>query len=135
MVDFVDSTEEATFRTDVRDFIEEFAPDLGDRGLEAAFGGRRGAMRDPAIKEKFERWRDALVERGWIAPHWPKEYGGAGLSVREQFVLNEELAEAGTANVGGLGAWLDPGESLAAIGAFMLLYAMYTATRRELREA
>lgn len=35
----------------------------------------------------------------------------------------------------GLGAWLDPGESLAAIGAFMLLYAMYTATRRELREA
>lgn len=35
----------------------------------------------------------------------------------------------------GLGAWLDPGQSLAAIGAFMLLYAMYTATRRELREA
>ena len=35
----------------------------------------------------------------------------------------------------GLGAWFDPGQSLAVIGAFMLVYAMYTATRKELREA
>ena len=106
MVDFVDSAEEATFRTDVKDFIEEFAPNLGDRGQEAAFGGRRGMAGDPKMKEKFDRWRDALVERGWIAPHWPKEYGGAGLTVREQAILNEEFAESGNFNLGGFGTMM-----------------------------
>ncbi len=35
----------------------------------------------------------------------------------------------------GLGVWFDPGQSLGAIGAFMLLYSIYSATRKELREA
>jgi alkylation response protein AidB-like acyl-CoA dehydrogenase len=48
-------------------------------------------------------WRDKLVARGWIAPAWPKEYGGAGLSIMEQFIMNEEFAEAGAPQVGGMG--------------------------------
>ena len=60
----------------------------------------------PAVRKAFEAWRDALVERGWIAPHWPEEWGGAGLTVKEQFILNEELAEAGTGNVGVFGVMM-----------------------------
>jgi alkylation response protein AidB-like acyl-CoA dehydrogenase len=51
-------------------------------------------------------WRDALVERSWVAPAWPEEYGGAGMSPREQFILNEELAENGLSNVGGFGVMM-----------------------------
>ena len=40
----------------------------------------------------MKEFRRALIERGWTAPGWPKEYGGADLSVEQQFILNEVLA-------------------------------------------
>jgi len=40
-------------------------------------------------------WLDRLAENGWLAPAWPKQYGGADMSVLEQFVLSQELTEAG----------------------------------------
>jgi alkylation response protein AidB-like acyl-CoA dehydrogenase len=91
MVDFHDTAQEAAFREVVRDFIGEH----GDKG-------RRSADFEAPPRE-LKEWREALIERGWIAPAWPKEVGGAGLSVRQQFILNEELAEHGLGNVGGLG--------------------------------
>lgn len=42
-------------------------------------------------KEWFHRLRDG----GYVAPHWPKQWGGAGLSFAEQIVLYEEIARAG----------------------------------------
>ena len=48
----------------------------------------------------------ALAEKGWIAPAWPKEYGGAGLSVMEQFIYNQVTAETGAPAVGGMGVSL-----------------------------
>jgi len=41
-----------------------------------------------------------VAERGWVAPHWPKEYGGAGMSVMEQVIVIEELVEVGALTVG-----------------------------------
>ncbi|NWG52990.1 MAG: acyl-CoA dehydrogenase family protein [Hydrogenophilaceae bacterium] len=44
----------------------------------------------------FQRqWFCALRDGGYVAPHWPKEWGGAGLSFADQIVLYEELARAG----------------------------------------
>lgn len=40
-------------------------------------------------------WHRKLAQMGWIAPHWPKEYGGMGASPVEQVILMEELARAG----------------------------------------
>jgi acyl-CoA dehydrogenase len=42
-------------------------------------GGSQQAIEDP----DFLTWFDACLERGFTAPDWPEEYGGAGLS-REQ---------------------------------------------------
>jgi alkylation response protein AidB-like acyl-CoA dehydrogenase len=39
-------------------------------------------------------WLKQLATRGWVAPSWPKEYGGAGLPVMQQFIFNEEMARA-----------------------------------------
>jgi alkylation response protein AidB-like acyl-CoA dehydrogenase len=37
-------------------------------------------------------WYHALSRKGWIAPHWPKQYGGMGATLNEQIIMAEELA-------------------------------------------
>jgi alkylation response protein AidB-like acyl-CoA dehydrogenase len=61
---------------------------------------------EPEARQAASDWHAALNERGWVAPHWPKEYGGAGLTAMEQFILNQELARAGAPHVGGSGVSL-----------------------------
>ena len=66
-----------------------------------------GLFRDPTkVSNPMDRWRSALSSRGWVAPAWPKEYGGAGLDTKKQFILNEEIAEFGAMNVGGFGVMM-----------------------------
>jgi alkylation response protein AidB-like acyl-CoA dehydrogenase len=98
---FTDNPEEAAFRADVRSFIDENLPKSKRHGS----AGIDGEPDEDVSDEDFiRRWRRALVERRWIAPHWPAEYGGAGLSIAEQFIFNEEMAEArAPANLGGAG--------------------------------
>ncbi len=44
----------------------------------------------------FQRsWFKKLKDGGYVAPHWPKAWGGAELSFAEQIVLYEEIARAG----------------------------------------
>ncbi len=64
---------------------------------------------DPDAREAAIQWHAALAEHGWVAPHWPKAYGGGGMTPMEQFVLNQEMATAGAPAVGGSGvAMLGP---------------------------
>ncbi len=42
-----------------------------------------------------EEWNAKLFAGGWICASWPTEYGGKGLSLLQQVVLNEEFARAG----------------------------------------
>lgn len=91
-MDFRDTPEEAAFRQEVRDFIAKEGPKAraGREDAESFYGGSK-------------EWTKALAARNWIAPAWPKEYGGAGMSVMEQFVFNWELAEARLPRPGGIG--------------------------------
>lgn len=90
-MDFRDTPEEAAFRAEVRKFIEEEGPKAREgRDPESMYGGSKA-------------WTQALAKRNWIAPAWPKEVGGAGMSVMEQFVFNSELAEARLPRPGGIG--------------------------------
>ena len=74
------------FRTSVREFITDLVgPDW--RGI--------GALDHQARRDFRMSTRAALAERGWVAPNWPVEYGGAGLGPREVVVLYEELSAAG----------------------------------------
>jgi len=75
-----DSTAEAAFRQEARAFIEANLP-MSLRGH---------SVRPPPAE--LMPWYRKLSERGWIAPHWPKEYGGMGASLGEQIILAEELA-------------------------------------------
>lgn len=109
-----DSPEQAAFRGEVRALIEARLPqryrEAAARGglAERAWENDRKSN-DPAARAAAMDWHAALAERSWVAPHWPKEYGGGGLSPSEQFVLNQEMAQAGAPGVGGSGlAMLGP---------------------------
>jgi alkylation response protein AidB-like acyl-CoA dehydrogenase len=115
-----DTPEEATWRSEVRNFLENELPDEFKRRTrvsDAPFAGYEAGAQAPAGRPvaaaggsgfRLEggargEWREKLAARGWIAPAWPKEYGGAGLTTTEQFILNEEFAEYGAPQVGGMG--------------------------------
>jgi alkylation response protein AidB-like acyl-CoA dehydrogenase len=108
-VDFRDSPEEAAFRAEVRRFIAENLPPAY-RQREPEWGMFNTARtRSPVPPEEQRLWRKRLAARGWIAPAWPKEYGGAGMSVVEQFIFNEEMAEARVPGAGGIAVgWAGP---------------------------
>lgn len=40
-------------------------------------------------------WHKILFDKGWVAPHWPKEFGGPGFDATQRFILTEELELSG----------------------------------------
>jgi alkylation response protein AidB-like acyl-CoA dehydrogenase len=108
-MDFRDSPEESAFRSEVRAFITEHLPvsfqaKVPEWGM---FNTSRGVVGLPP--EDIRHWRKRLAARGWIAPAWPKEFGGAGLNVVEQAIFNEEMAEARAPGAGGIAVgWAGP---------------------------
>ncbi|MBI2724067.1 MAG: acyl-CoA dehydrogenase family protein [Chloroflexi bacterium] len=88
-MDFRDSPTDAAFRAQVREFLRDNLP----RDLRAADDAILGV--GIGEDERERDWLRTLARRGWVAPAWPKEYGGAGLSPMQQFVFNEEMARAG----------------------------------------
>ncbi len=114
-MDWSDTPEQATFREEVRTFIKTRLPERYQEAADAAsndaeelVGGWQADRKsdDEERRSTAKEWADALAEKGWIAPHWPKEYGGAGLSVIEQFIYNQEMSESGAPAVGGMGVSL-----------------------------
>ena len=112
-MDWSDTPDQAAFRQEVKALVGEHLPELyrrmRDEGIEEGYEGGWIADRvseDTERKGAAEAWTDAVSDRGWFAPHWPEEYGGAGLSPMEQFIYNQELAEAGAPIVGGSGVSL-----------------------------
>jgi alkylation response protein AidB-like acyl-CoA dehydrogenase len=58
--------------------------------------GTPGFSMTPAERAAFnEQWTAKLFAGGWICASWPTEYGGKGLTLLQQVVLNEEFARAG----------------------------------------
>ncbi|MEZ4552758.1 MAG: acyl-CoA dehydrogenase family protein [Dehalococcoidia bacterium] len=106
-MDWSDSPQQAEFRAQARSFIGERLPDYY-RGRSRVHGGEDDWQQDFAngseeAKVAAKQWAEALAERGWGAPQWPKEYGGGGLSALEQYILAEEMAQQNAPVIGGAG--------------------------------
>ena len=41
-------------------------------------------------KEDFLAWHRILAKKGWVAPAWPKEYGGPGWTPVQRYIWSEE---------------------------------------------
>jgi alkylation response protein AidB-like acyl-CoA dehydrogenase len=78
--------EELAFRDEVRAWIRQAMPPhlRAKSEVDAHF----------EIEEVME-WHRILFQKGWVAPHWPKEFGGPGLDVTRRFILTEELELSG----------------------------------------
>lgn len=80
------SSDEEKFREEVREwFRDNTPPEVKDQTL-----GGSSLSHDPMIK-----WHKTLYEKGWVAPEFPKEFGGAGFSDTEQFIFNYEYSHSG----------------------------------------
>ncbi len=81
------SPQEEAFRQEVRDFIAEAKPQL-----PPDLGPPEQAR---LSKEDYLVWHRLLYKKGWVAPAWPKELGGADWSVTERYIFATETAKAG----------------------------------------
>ncbi len=109
-MDWADSPEQAEFRQQVRTFIKDRLPAYYRsethriKSLNQEHDWTDDITgNDPEAKAAAEEWSAALAEHGWGAAHWPKEYGGGGLSTLEQFILKQEMATLQAPSVGGMG--------------------------------
>src|SRR6266851_1420817 len=81
------SAEEVAFRDGVRVWLVENLPkDLKDK-VERY---------EHLSREDLLRWHRILAGKGWVAPSWPKEWGGTGWNVVQRYIFEEELGYAGT---------------------------------------
>jgi alkylation response protein AidB-like acyl-CoA dehydrogenase len=98
------SAEEEAFRARVRDWLDEhWTNDYAKRGQDAGAGEELGSD-DRAAFEFRREWQRMLADGGYLALHWPSEYGGGGATLVEQTIFNEEYARVGAPiPVNGLG--------------------------------
>ena len=104
-MDFRDSPEDAAFRQVVKEFLAEelpkgFGPPSGPNAARGEEERERGGVDRFST---YREWMKKLAVKGWLAPAWPKEYGGGAMTVMQQFVFNEEMAKARAPRPGGIG--------------------------------
>jgi alkylation response protein AidB-like acyl-CoA dehydrogenase len=78
------SPEEEAFRKEVRQFLDENLPDPVPED-------------DP---EFIREWNAKVRKKGWVGFSWPKEAGGGGGTLIEQFILKEEMSKRNAPSLG-----------------------------------
>jgi alkylation response protein AidB-like acyl-CoA dehydrogenase len=74
--------EQRAFRDEVREWLAANHPG------EPPAGDERAAF------EFARRWQRTMHEAGWAGISWPREYGGRGATLIEQWIFQEEMARA-----------------------------------------
>ena len=76
---------EQAFRVEVRGWLNHTLPhDLSER---VRLGKR-------LVKFDIELWHSLLNERGWLAPNWPRQYGGCDWNAAQRHIYEEEACLA-----------------------------------------
>ena len=78
------------FRGEKRSWLEAHCPASIKTPMPAdeyPGGGRRARFKNPETKA----WMALCASKGFTAPTWPTEYGGAGLNVDEAQILRQEM--------------------------------------------
>jgi alkylation response protein AidB-like acyl-CoA dehydrogenase len=82
------SREDESFRHSFRAWLEDNFPQEWSRE----------ATGEELIQRRKE-WGKMISQGGWVAPAWPKEYGGLGLTLEQQLVYIEELVRVNAPEV------------------------------------
>jgi alkylation response protein AidB-like acyl-CoA dehydrogenase len=76
------TSEEEQFRAEVRDWLRTNVPK------------ERRPLDGPEMAAFDKEWQRRQFDAGWAGISWPKDYGGAGLSLMQQLIWFEEYAHA-----------------------------------------
>ena len=79
-----------SFRSEVRLWLDANCPAsmrCPGEPSELVRGGSQQVFANP----DSERWLQAMADKGWTVPEWPKRYGGGGLDPTQAAVLQQEL--------------------------------------------
>ncbi|WP_066735981.1 acyl-CoA dehydrogenase family protein [Cupriavidus sp. D384] len=76
---------ELSFQEEVRKFLAENLPERLSKKVAAG---------SHLSKEEHEEWHAIVNRKGWLATHWPVEYGGTGWSAIQRFIFEHECALA-----------------------------------------
>jgi alkylation response protein AidB-like acyl-CoA dehydrogenase len=87
----LDAIDDAAFRAHVRAWVEANTPP------DIRFPPRRLHWREN------RPWYLALSNQGWLAPAWPRDFGGMGLSAARQLIMIEEFERWGCPRVSDMG--------------------------------
>ena len=80
------SADELAFRDEVRVWLRGNLPgELRDKVIRY----------EPLSRDELLRWHKILAAKGWIAPSWPREWGGTDWSVVQRYLFEEECGYAG----------------------------------------
>jgi alkylation response protein AidB-like acyl-CoA dehydrogenase len=88
-VDTSFAPEDIAFRDEVRAFFAE----AYDAELQARLNNLE------TFKDAVIDWQKRLYKQGWIAPGWPREYGGTGWNATQKFIYETERSAAGIRDV------------------------------------
>jgi alkylation response protein AidB-like acyl-CoA dehydrogenase len=89
-MDMTLSREDELFREVVRAYFEQEYPQAI---ISKLANGQTLSKADLVASEQ------ALSAKGWLAPGWPREFGGPGWTITQRFIFDEELERAGAPNV------------------------------------
>lgn len=88
-MDIAFSPQDLAFQDEVRSFLSKaFTTELRE-----AAARQSGVFADADLNR---RWHRVLFEKGWVAPAWPKQYGGTGWTAVQRYIFDSECAAAGT---------------------------------------
>ena len=84
-MNFEYSEKEEIFRREVKDWLNETLPKSLSEKVKKY---------QRLTKEDYEIFMNNLTAKGWLAWHWPKEYGGTGWNAIEKHIFEEEIIKA-----------------------------------------
>ena len=90
------SAADLAFRDEARAFLaDNLPPELqaAGRAATSVFMDRRHSL----------AWQAILHAKGWVAPSWPVEYGGAGWTDMQRYIFASECARAGAPSLAPMG--------------------------------
>ncbi|MEZ5740591.1 MAG: acyl-CoA dehydrogenase family protein [Burkholderiaceae bacterium] len=79
------SPEDQAFRQEVRSWLEANIPAESRRKMQDA---------EELTKDDLVQWHKILAKKGWIAPHWPPEWGGTDWTPAQKHIFDEEYGLA-----------------------------------------
>jgi alkylation response protein AidB-like acyl-CoA dehydrogenase len=91
-MDFRYTSEQEAFRTRLRNWLE--------LNRQEVFGDNSDPLneRDEDSESRWKKmleWHRRLCQAGYVALHWPKEWGGGGASLVEQVIYQDEVLRLG----------------------------------------